>query len=384
MKRKIIYLAITCLAALSPLLHAQNVGIGTTTPATRLEVNSHGKTGTLSYTDSAIGGFTDYVNYEATPAGVRGELRVAGSNAGSGVLGLATESGNLFYGAGVTGKGRFAGVLALGMTNGYTGIYANANGALYGLYVEGNTRIMGDITGSGNTVLASHGKTGTLSYTDSAIGSFLDYANYEAAPAGIRGEFRATGANAGSGLLGLATNTNSLYYGAGVTGKGRFVGILGVGMTGGYSGVYAIGNGATYALSVSGGSLFSGNITGTGTNTYTSDRKLKKNIQPLSGALDIISRLQPASYQYRVGEFGSMYLSEGKHYGVIAQDLQQVLPELVLSQHYTPADEHEKGFDYLSVNYNELIPILIKAVQEQQQKIEMLEKKINMREMKAN
>ena len=60
-----------------------------------------------------------------------------------------------------------------------------------------------------------------------------------------------------------------------------------------------------------------------------------------------------------------MFLPDGKHYGLIAQDLQLVLPELVSTQHFQ-SDPKEKGFDYLSVNYNELIPILIKGMQEQQ------------------
>ncbi len=376
MNKKIVYLTLTCLLVLPQLLKAQKVGIGTTAPVAALEVNGHSRNGTLSYTDSVLNGFTDYANYEDAPAGTRGELRAPGGNAGSGVLGLATASNSIFYGSGVTGKGRFTGMLGLGMANGYSGIYAIANGAIYGLYVDGNSRLAGDITISGSSVLASHAKNAALSHTDSAIGSFTDYANYENAPAGMRGEFRAPGTNAGSGVLGLATASSSLFYGAGVTGKGRFTGVLGVGMNNGYAAVYALGNSATYALSVSGISLFNGNISGTGTNTYTSDRKLKKDIQPLSGALDIISRLKPASYQFRVGEFGDMYLSEGKHYGVIAQELQEVLPELVLKQHYHPAGEKEKGFDYLSVNYNELIPILIKAIQEQQQKIEALEQKL--------
>ena len=142
-------------------------------------------------------------------------------------------------------------------------------------------------------------------------------------------------------------------------------------------------NGATYALISNGGAYFNGDIAGTGTFSYTSDQKLKKNIQPVTGALDIITKLRPSSYEFRVGEFGSMHLSEGKHYGVIAQELQQVLPELVNTQHYIPDNRDEKGFDYLSVNYNELIPILIKAVQEQQEINQALEKRIKVLEHKT-
>lgn len=230
--------------------------------------------------------------------------------------------------------------------------------------------------------VTGHGKTGTLSYTDSAMGPAFSLANYSAAPAGMRGEYRGAGLNHGSGVLGAAMST-APGYGNGVTGKGGYTGVMGLGMPGGYAAVYAAADSATYGLYVEGNTSFNGNITGTGTNTYTSDRKLKKDIRPLSNAMDIIGRLQPSSYQYRVGEFGSMYLPEGRHYGVIAQDLQQVLPELVINQHYNPMDKKEKDFDYLSVNYSELIPILIKAMQEQQQINEVLKKKIAVLEKKT-
>jgi len=116
---------------------------------------------------------------------------------------------------------------------------------------------------------------------------------------------------------------------------------------------------------------FNGNIAGTGTFTYTSDAKLKKNIQPLSGTLEKIMLLKPSTYQYRVGEFGTMTLSGGNHFGVIAQDLQKVFPELVKQENYSGVKDPNTGklsggVDYLSVNYNELIPILIKGMQEQQ------------------
>jgi hypothetical protein len=127
-------------------------------------------------------------------------------------------------------------------------------------------------------------------------------------------------------------------------------------------------------LNVSGGIYLNGNFSGSGTNSYSSDMKLKKNITEISGALDIVSRLKPSTYSFRTGEFGDMYLPEGKHYGVIAQELQKVLPELVSKQTFTGTKDNK--VDYLAVNYNELIPILIKAVQEQQAEIDQLKNEL--------
>ena len=55
-----------------------------------------------------------------------------------------------------------------------------------------------------------------------------------------------------------------------------------------------------------------------------------------------------------------------KHYGFIAQDVQKLFPELV----------KEDGSGYLSVNYVELIPILVNAVQELSAKVEEQDKQI--------
>jgi Chaperone of endosialidase len=96
---------------------------------------------------------------------------------------------------------------------------------------------------------------------------------------------------------------------------------------------------------------------------YTaSDRRLKQNVKPLSAnALAQIMALKPVDYQY---------LNQTETIpGLIAQDLQKVLPSLVKS---VPA--HNGSEDYLTVNYGALSPIIIKAIQEQQLQIEELKK----------
>jgi len=63
-------------------------------------------------------------------------------------------------------------------------------------------------------------------------------------------------------------------------------------------------------------------------------------------------------------------LADGKQYGLIAQEVEDVLPELVKSMKV--GDDQE----YKSVNYNALIPILIEAIKEQHEEIEKLKKQI--------
>jgi hypothetical protein len=246
------------------------------------------------------------------------------------------------------------------------------------LMPNGTTGI-GDFSGVGDLPSAQleikSSKThGLYSYTDSLAGGFAG-TNYSTAPAGIKGEYRGANNNDGSGVLGVATSPN-VSYGVGVSGIGSWYGVLGMGVPGGYSGMAAYADGASFALYCVGGLFLNGDFSGSGVTTYTSDRKLKKDIQPIGNALTIINQLKPSSYQFRVGEFGDMHLPSGKHYGLVAQDLQQVLPELVVEQKYIASNSKDKSFDYLSVNYNELIPVLISGIKEQQQEIDNLEKRV--------
>jgi hypothetical protein len=93
--------------------------------------------------------------------------------------------------------------------------------------------------------------------------------------------------------------------------------------------------------------LNSGNIIANGVN-YTSDLRLKTNIQPLENSLDKILRLRGVSYLLKSDESG------GRKIGVIAQELEQEYPELVATD--------EKGMK--SVAYANLTAVLIEAVKE--------------------
>jgi hypothetical protein len=146
------------------------------------------------------------------------------------------------------------------------------------------------------------------------------------------------------------------------------------------------------------GGYFSGGIFSTASYTG-SDEKLKQNIHDFSSAMDIIKQLHPKQYQYRQdGNYKLMNLPQGSHYGLIAQDVEKVLPDLIKDSKFNvdqavPRDlsfdtknpnkkislqssKLDKVIDFKALNYTELIPILIKGMQEQQQSIEEL-KKIN-------
>lgn len=104
-----------------------------------------------------------------------------------------------------------------------------------------------------------------------------------------------------------------------------------------------------------------------------SDKRIKNEIVPIVYGLDEIVKLEPLNYKQRVtkGFRESQGYVEGEmveSFGFVAQDLYQVIPELV----NVPEDPDS----YWTVNYSKLTPILVKAIQEQQQLIEELQSRI--------
>jgi len=130
-------------------------------------------------------------------------------------------------------------------------------------------------------------------------------------------------------------------------------------------GVYgtASGGSTNYGLYCSGDGAY------TGTWTDVSDRKFKKNITPMTGILDKVLELNPVTYEMRADEYDFMGFSEGTEYGLIAQDLKEVFPELV-KHGVHPGPEGGEAVEYDGIDYISLTSILIKGIQEQQELIE--------------
>lgn len=114
----------------------------------------------------------------------------------------------------------------------------------------------------------------------------------------------------------------------------------------------------------------------------TSDKNKKENIQDISYGLDAVMKLKPISFQWKDKE---AQVGTGKNLGFLAQDLELVIPDVVIHT-YTSQEEienarKEKGIELdpesYGVKYSELIPVLVKAIQEQQAIIESLQKQID-------
>ena len=104
----------------------------------------------------------------------------------------------------------------------------------------------------------------------------------------------------------------------------------------------------TYKLTIS------GSVGAIGSFNQISDERLKENIQPIDGALEKVSELRGVTFD----------MGGKKDIGVIAQEIQKVLPEVVT--------EDNKG--YLSVSYGNIVGVLIEAVKELKAEVEELKK----------
>ena len=94
----------------------------------------------------------------------------------------------------------------------------------------------------------------------------------------------------------------------------------------------------------------------------SSDERLKDNIKPIEGALDKVSQISGNTFDWNE-EKQNIY--KGKDYGVIAQEIEKVMPELV--------DTRDDG--YKAVKYEKIVPLLIESIKELKKEINELKSK---------
>nr|MBK9652332.1 tail fiber domain-containing protein [Bacteroidota bacterium] len=103
----------------------------------------------------------------------------------------------------------------------------------------------------------------------------------------------------------------------------------------------------------------------------TSDARMKKEIKDLPYGLNEVMKLQPIIYKWKDEKLG-----DDNNLGFIAQDLQKVVKEVVVDHttRFNPETQKMETTknDVLGVKYSELIPVLVKAIQEQQEQITTL------------
>jgi hypothetical protein len=312
---------------------------------------------------SAWTGRTNGVAIEATAAssastqwlmGVRGNAENTGGNYvfGVGTFGSANGAQDGDVAHGVYGQATNAYMENWGVKG-----VANAQG--------GNRAVGGQFVSEGgvshNWGVDAQGQGGYDAYGVTATGYSASNDNY-----GVKAT--ATGGYMTYGVRGTASGATQDNYGVWGEGDGGYnsIGVFGT----------ASGSGNDKAA------VFIGDVLVTGTCTcWPSDEKLKKNVRPLEKGLSTVMALKPKAYDMKVDEYkGKLALAKGPQMGVIAQEAEKVVPEAVRPVHIpgrtvTKNGKTEKieAIDYKTVDYVALVPVLIKAIQEQQAKIEALE-----------
>jgi hypothetical protein len=274
--------------------------------------------------DSGIiidGGSTETYGVELKGGG--GPVKVT---QGTFLVGTSATTGTASQPLQVTGGAYVSGSVGIGTTN-----------PSQSLHVQGNVRITGGLYDSNNNV-------GTAGSVLSSTGSGISWIA-AASGGGIAISTNTTNQNQ---FLTYATGTGST-TGLGVTTTGLVFnpssGNLGIGTTNPTSKLYVVGN--AY-------------ITGVTTSTdfdSLSDVNLKTNINQIADPLEKVMQIRGVTFNWKEGNRNSA--------GVIAQEIEKVLPELV------------HGGETKTVNYNGLIGLLIECVKKQQEEIDELKRKVN-------
>ena len=124
----------------------------------------------------------------------------------------------------------------------------------------------------------------------------------------------------------------------------------------------------------------SGNQINTGDVTaYASDGRLKNNVELIPNALLKVQALRGVSYDWDLTKCNELdFFPEPHDIGVIAQEVKAVLPEAVKFAPFDvdPLNENtsKSGENYLTVQYEKIVPLLIEAIKELNAKIDSLQK----------
>ena len=187
----------------------------------------------------------------------------------------------------------------------------------------------------------------------------------------------------GGGIFGSITSTANGFSGIEGSTNGTGIGVNGMHMSTTSFGVGVQGSTNNPVGAWAG--IFMGDIGLTGGIFNISDVRFKKNIQPINSVIDKIMEVDVKQYNMRAEEFPGMSFNPNKtEIGFIAQDFKEIFPGLVHQKalpnpamHNTTKKNNVLVEGYYTVNYVSMIPILTKAIQEQQNQISELQEQLN-------
>ncbi len=284
---------------------------------------------------------------------------------GSDFIGVnQVSTGNGLTGGPITDTGSISVLANSGIVSNSTGTFVNAGTGIVanstGVHV--NSSYIATISANNASFL---GGTAAANYTKNNEITYLPYQWNWTVSGGpcIIGT-----SNTDYGILGI---TGSSGYGGvrGVSASGSQYGILG------FQNQYALyGAGDIYTT---GSAYIVGNIA-----AYYSDKRLKDDVTPIDNPLDKL--MQIGGYYYRNNDLAKSvgYTDEKVQIGVLAQEVEKVIPQAItLAPFDTGIKDNVKysksGENYLTVQHDKLIPLLIESNKALYNMIKELEKKIN-------
>ena len=243
-----------------------------------------------------------------------------------------------------TGNAATATVLQTARTIGGVSFNGSANINLPGVNAAGNQNT------TGNAATATTAAALSATTWQRIVGNAINYGSY--------GSIGVTGSTNGYAGISFADVTGTLMMSTAATGF-----------------YYSNSTWRVY-WDGSGNQINTGNVT-----AYASDQRLKKNVLPIPNALSKVNRIAGVTFDWDLEECNRWnFFPPDSDSGVIAQDVQVVEPHAVKFAPFDrdPLDQgkSKSGKDYLTVQYEKLVPLLIEAVKELSGKVTTLEAKL--------
>ncbi len=306
---------------------------------------------------------------------------------------LGSEANGPYQISGVTGQldGTIGNLPTNGVIAGVFGLDNIANGSSYAGYFQGKGFFTDKVTVIGGALIPASLSVSAPAGTTTALSSFSGNrfngmgAALEGGQTGVLGlgGFHFTSGNSpsetfgvhGMGTTGTITSTGvhgdaiGSRYAKGVWGTALGANIEGYGVYG------EVSSGFGYA------GYFNGDVYASGMY-LPSDRRLKENIHVMESVRSKLSRLTPITFRYSTSpELADMHLSDQDLPGFDADNVEAVFPALVKSSVHPPKlDEAGNtlvpAVEFKAVNYTSLIPVLVKALQDQDAVIQSLQARI--------
>jgi Chaperone of endosialidase len=122
-------------------------------------------------------------------------------------------------------------------------------------------------------------------------------------------------------------------------------------------------------LTVTGGILATSDIV-----AYYSDQRLKTDISNIPHALDKVKSIRGVTYRPNELAFSMGIGDDNEHMGVLAQEVSLVAPQVIKAAPFDIAEDgsSKSGENYLTVQYDKLVPLLIEAIKELSAEVEAL------------